>query len=122
MMTRSEIDRIAQVKDMIRAPYAFPGAYRKVLITADGAIPQSAYGHNGAYIPVTGSSSAQLTLADPVAGEIGNVIRIHRIAGTGTHDVDFNDEDGNAVTVVLAATDIVVLQAVSTDGYRQIGA
>lgn len=37
MLVRSEIDRIAQVKDMIRAPYAFPGGYRKVLITADGA-------------------------------------------------------------------------------------
>lgn len=94
---------------------------KATLITADGAIPQTSYGFNGAYIPVTGGSSAQLTLADPVAGEIGNVIRIHRIAGSGTHDVDFNDESGTAVTVTLAAGDVVVLQAINTDGYRQIG-
>lgn len=114
-------------KILFRPPAALASGQKPVigpkatLITADGAIPQTSYGFNGAYVPVTGSSSAQLTLADPVAGEIGNVIRIHRIAGTGTHDVDFNDESDAAVTVTLAAGDVVILQAVNTDGYRQIG-
>ena len=36
MLVRSEIQRLKEVKDFIRFPYAFPGGYPKVLITADG--------------------------------------------------------------------------------------
>lgn len=93
----------------------------KTTYTADGAIAQAAYGHDGAYIVLTGSSSAQMTLADPVASEIGNRITIHRQGGTGTHDVDFNDEAGAADTIALAADARLVLLAVSTSGYRVIG-
>ena len=75
----------------------------KTTLTADGAIAQTAYGHDGAYIVLTGSSSAQMTLADPIASEIGNRIVIHRVGGTGTHDVDFNDEEGSADTIAFAA-------------------
>lgn len=93
----------------------------KTTYTADGAIAQAAYQNDGSYIVLTGASSAQMTLADPVAQEVGNRITIHRQGGTGTHDVDFNDEEGSADTIALAADERLVLLAVNTDGYRVIG-
>jgi len=36
MIVRSEIDRLAMAKEYVRNPFAWPGGYRKALITADG--------------------------------------------------------------------------------------
>lgn len=36
MLVKSEINRLKQVKEYIRNPYAWPGGYPKVLITVNG--------------------------------------------------------------------------------------
>lgn len=36
MIVRSEVQRLRDAKEFARNPYAWPGAYPKVLITADG--------------------------------------------------------------------------------------
>lgn len=89
------------------------------LITADGAINKATLFHNCVQY-IRGTSSAALTLAVPTAAEVGQVWHFKRSAGTGTHDIDYTDELGQAVTVVLGDGDVCSLLAVSTTGYRRL--
>lgn len=87
--------------------------------TADGAIALPTEDNEVARL--TGSSSAAMTLAVPGAAQLGFHFNVTRVAGSGTHDVDFTDEEGNAVTRVLLDGASLRLYAFSTTGWRILG-
>ncbi len=89
------------------------------VIAADGAIDKADLFHNVVQY-IRGSTSAALTLAVPTAAEVGQVWHFKRSAGSGTHDIDYTDELGQAVTVVLGDGDVCSLLAFSTTGYRRL--
>ena len=86
--------------------------------TADGAITLPT--QDGEAAQLTGSSSAAMTLAAPSAAFVGKRFTIYRSEGTGTHDVDYPDEDGDIITRVLADGEATTLLAISTTGYRPL--
>ena len=61
-----------------------------------------------------------MTLAVPTAAQLGFQFTVNRTAGTGTHDVDYTDEEGNSVTRVLADGEALTLYAFSTTGWRTL--
>lgn len=88
-------------------------------LTADGAITLPS--KNFARQVLTGASSAQMTLAVPGSTTpIGYVFEIVRSGGSGTHDVDYTDDVGNAATAVLELGERIVLQAASAAGWRRL--
>lgn len=87
---------------------------------ADGAITLPTANRQAARL--TGGSAAQMTLAVPTAAILGVEFTIYRSGGTGTHDVDYTNEAGTAVTHTFSASgDAITLLAVSTTGWRRIG-
>lgn len=88
--------------------------------TADGAIALPTANRQAARL--TGASSAAMTLAVPTAAILGMEFTIYRSAGSGTHDVDYTNEAGVAITHTFSASgDAITLLAVSTTGWRRIG-
>ncbi len=87
--------------------------------TADGAITLPTRQKEVAIL--TGAASAQMTLVVPTAAQIGLELTVLRSAGSGTHDVDYTDEAGNAQTVTLADGEAVTLLAAVVAGWRRIG-
>lgn len=94
-------------------------AGKNTVYTANGAITLPTENYEQATL--TGASSAAMTLAVPGAGQIGFLFTLLRIGGSGTHDVDYTDEAGNAVTFTFSSSrDQISLLAVSTTGWRHI--
>lgn len=91
--------------------------------TADGAITLPVEDLEAARL--SGASSAAMTLAAPADSFVGKRFHIYMSGGTGTHDVDFTDEGGNAATYTYIAdgdgiTLLAVHRSTTLTGWRPI--
>ena len=99
-------------------------SYGKVTeYTADGAITLPVEDMEAARL--SGASSAAMTLAVPPDSFVGKRFTIYMSGGTGTHDVDYTDEGGNAATYTFIAdgdgiTLLAVHRTTALTGWRPI--
>lgn len=113
------------VWDIELLPSAFRSPFQPLLstpthYTADGAITLPTIDLEA--VSLTGASSAAMTLAAPAASFVGKRVTIFRSGGSGTHDVDYADELGAAITFTFSASgDAITLLAVNTTGWRRVG-
>lgn len=92
-------------------------------VAASGALTLPTENYEAARLAGIGATNVQADLAVPTAAELGFVFTVYRdSAGSGTHDLDYTNEAGTAVTEVLSTTgQSITLLATSTTGWRRIG-